>query len=102
MAQTQEESKLQQLIAKFGGWAGVALVTLACWTYNGDRAKTDADIRRIEDGMVTYSQQINRLEDTKLSKEEFKTAQDVWIRETSGMREDIRDLTKLLQQQLQK
>lgn len=100
--QAQEESKLQALITKFGGWAGIALVSLACWTYQGDRSKTNDDIRRLEEAQAVYAQQVNRLEDTKLSKAEFKMSQDVWIRETTGMREDVRELTKAMHQLMQK
>lgn len=100
--QSQEEGKLQQLIAKFGGWAGIALVTLACWTYQGDRSNVQQQIIQIEKSISSNSRSINRLQEGKLSKEEFKTAQENWIRETAGMREDIRDLTKIIQRQLER
>lgn len=98
----REDSKVQQLIAKLGGWAGIALVSLAAFTYQGDKAATQQTISTLERSIAQNASDISQVRDTKLSKEEFKQAQDTWIRETAGMREDVRDLTKIIQRQLEK
>lgn len=92
------EGKLQAMIEKFGGWAAVALISLVGFMYQGDRANTEASISSLEKVVASQGRSIEKVRESKLSKEEFKSAQDVWIREAQGMREDIRDLTKMLQQ----
>lgn len=92
------DSKVQQLIEKFGGWAAVALISLVGFMYQGDRANMQASIAALEKVVASQGRSIERVRESKLSKEEFKSAQEVWIREAQGMREDIRDLTKMLQQ----
>lgn len=91
-----EGSKLNELIEKFGGWAGLALVSLAAFTYQGDKASTMQAIAGLEKNIETNQRAINRLQEGKVSREEFKSVQEQWIRETQGLRQDIRELTGAL------
>lgn len=91
-----EGSKLQDLIEKFGGWAGIALVSLAAFMYQGDKANTMAAISGLEKNIATNQRAISRLQEGKVSREEFKSVQEQWIRETQGLRQDIRELTGAL------
>lgn len=91
-----EGGKLQELIGKFGGFAGVALISLAAFMYQGDKANNQAAISGLEKNIQANQRAISRLQDGKVSREEFKTAQEQWIRETIGLRQDIRDLTGAL------
>lgn len=93
----QPESKLQELIQKFGGWAGLSLVALTAFMYQGDRANTMNAIAGVEKSIAAQQRQISRLQEGKVSREEFKNVQEQWIRETQGLRTDIRDLARALQ-----
>lgn len=88
--------KLQGLIEKFGGFAGLALISLTAFIYQGDKTNTQAAIATLEKN-ITYNQRaIGRLQEGKVSREEFKSVQEQWIRETQGLRQDIRELTGAL------
>ncbi|MNC18469.1 hypothetical protein D3C75_663700 [compost metagenome] len=91
-----ESSKLQDLIEKFGGWAGIALVSLAAFMYQGDKANIQASVANAEKGIAANQRAISRLQEGKVSREEFKSVQEQWIRETQGLRQDIRELTGAL------
>lgn len=91
-----ETSKLQDLIERFGGWAGIALVSLAAFMYQGDKANTQNALDALEKNIATNQRAISRLQEGKVSREEFKSVQEQWIRETQGLRQDIRDLTGAL------
>lgn len=93
----KSEGKLQQLIEKFGGWAAIALISLIGFMYQGDKVSTQASIAALEKNIDSNRRAISRLQEGKVSKEEFKNAQEVWIREAQGMRQDWRDLLKMLQ-----
>lgn len=93
---TNETGKLQQLIEKFGGWAGLAIVSLVVFMYQGDKAITSAAIAGLEKNIAANQQAIDRLQEGKVSREEFKSVQEQWIRETQGLRQDIRDLAQVL------
>lgn len=88
--------KLQGLIDKFGGWAAGSLIILLGYMYQGDRTNTQQSIAAAEKGIASNARAINRLQEGKVSREEFKTIQEQWIRETQGMRQDIRDLASVL------
>lgn len=90
------ESKLQELIAKFGGWAGIALVSLSAFMYQGDKANTQSAMTGLEKSIASTQREISRLQEGKVSREEFKSVQEQWIRETQGLRQDIRELTGAL------
>lgn len=90
------ESKLQELIQKFGGWAGVSLVVLTCFMYQTDRQNTQNAIAGLEKNISANQRAISRLQEGKVSREEFKNVQEQWIRETQGLRQDIRDLASVL------
>lgn len=94
--QNEERSKVQELIEKFGGWAGIALLGLACFTYQSDKAATASSIASLEKNIATNQRAIGRLQEGKVSREEFKSVQEQWIRETQGLRTDIRSLTDAL------
>lgn len=105
MSTRNEGGKLQELIEKFGGWAAAALVTLAAVMYQGDKSSTDQRINSTvvatEQRLSSLDKEINinrraiaRLQEGKVSKEELKNVQESWIRETQGLREDIRDFMK--------
>lgn len=87
-----EGNKIQDLIEKFGGWTALVLIGLVCYMYQGDRAATASAIAGLEKGIDTNQRAIGRLQEGKLSREEFRSAQEQWIRETVGMRQDLRDL----------
>lgn len=91
-----ETSKLQDLIERFGGWAGIALVSLAAFMYQGDKTNTQNALDALEKNIATNQRAISRLQEGKVSREEFKSVQEQWIRETQGLRQDIRDLTGAL------
>ena len=93
---TNETSKLQDLIWKFGGWAAIALISVIGVMYQGDRAHTQTAIASLEKSIAANQRSINRLQEGKVSREEFKTVQEQWIRETAGLRQDIRELTNAL------
>ena len=95
-----EGSKLHDLIEKFGGWAGIALVSLAAFMYQGDKSNTMAAITAVEKNIDAQQRQISRLQEGKVSREEFKSVQEQWIRETIGLREDIREGLKTLRTDL--
>jgi uncharacterized protein YukE len=99
---TKETSKVQELIEKFGGWAAIALISLLGFMYQSDRANTQAEIRGLEKQIASQSGSIRRLQEGKVSREEFKTVQEQWIRETQGMRQDLRELTSALRIDLNK
>lgn len=91
-----EGGKVNELIEKFGGWAVVALVGVIGYMYQGDRANTQAAIAGVEKNIDATQKAISRLQEGKVSREEFKTVQEQWIRETQGLRQDIRELTGAL------
>lgn len=92
----KENSRLQDLINRFGGWAAFALLSLVAYMYQGDRAATQAAIASVEKGVATNVRAINRLQEGKVSREEFKNMQEQLIRETQGLRQDVRDLAGAL------
>lgn len=94
MSERNEGGKLQELIEKFGGWAAIALITLVGFMYQGDRANTQANIASLEKVVAAQGRAISRVQEGKVSKEELKNVQEQWIRETTGLRQDIRDFMK--------
>lgn len=96
MTQSSENGKLQTMIEKFGGWAAATLIALIGYMYQGDRANTQSAISSVERGITLNTRAISRLQEGKVSREEFKTVQEQWIRETQGLRQDIRELTGAL------
>lgn len=90
------ENKLQDLIQKFGGFAGVALISLTAFMYQADRTNTQSAIAGLEKNIAANQRAISRLQEGKVSREEFKNVQEQWIRETQGLRQDIRDLAGVL------
>lgn len=99
---TNEGNKLQDLIEKFGGWAGLALVSLAAFMYQGDKTNTMNAIAGLEKNIESNQRAISRLQEGKVSREEFKSVQEQWIRETQGLRQDIRELTGALRVDVKK
>lgn len=93
---TSQSGKVHFLIEKWGGWAALALISLLGYMYQGDRANTQQSISAVEKSIETNARAINRLQDGKVSREEFKSVQEQWIRETVGLRQDIRDLAGVL------
>lgn len=91
-----DNGKLQGLIEKFGGWAALSLFTLIGVMYQGDRANTQAAIASLEKSIESNGRAISRLNEGKVSREEFKNVQEQWIRETQGLRQDIRDVMDTL------
>jgi len=91
--QNSEGNKLHELVEKFGGWTAAILLALLCYMYQGDRANTAQAIAGLEKNIEANQTAIGRLQEGKLSREEFKSTQEQWIRETVGIRQDIRDLT---------
>lgn len=96
MSNPNENGKLQALIDKFGGWAAGSLIMLLGYMYQGDRANIQAAVANAEKGIATNQRAISRLQEGKVSREEFKNVQEQWIRETQGLRQDIRDLAGVL------
>lgn len=90
------ENKLQELIQKFGGFAGIALITLTCFMYQSDRSSMNGAIAGLEKNIAANQRAISRLQEGKVSREEFKNVQEQWIRETQGLRQDLRDLASVL------
>lgn len=88
-----EGNKIHELIEKFGGWTALVLVALICYMYQGDRAATANSIAGLEKNIEANQTAISRLQEGKVSREEFRSVQEQWIRETQGIRQDIRDLT---------
>lgn len=88
--------KLNELIEKFGGWAAISLIAVIGYMYQGDRANTQAAIAGVEKNIDSTQKAISRLQEGKVSREEFKNVQEQWIRETQGLRQDIRDLASAL------
>lgn len=96
MSGATNDGKLQELIEKFGGWAFIALLTIVGVMYQGDRQATQSSIDGLEKSIATNQRAIARLQEGKVSREEFKSVQEQWIRETQGLRTDIRSLTDAL------
>jgi hypothetical protein len=96
MSNNNDGGKLQELIEKFGGWAALALITLVGAMYQQDRANTQAELSNVNKSIAANQRAISRLQEGKVSREEFKSVQEQWIRETAGMRSDIRDLVNAL------
>lgn len=96
------ENKLQGLIERFGGWTSMCLLALLCYMYQGDRANTQASIASVEKSVAVNVRAISRLQEGKVSREEFKSVQEQWIRETQGLRMDIRELTNAMRIDLNK
>lgn len=96
MSEKATEGKLQELIEKFGGWAVLSLVGLLGFMYQQDRANTQAELAMVNKSIAANQRAISRLQEGKVSREEFKSVQEQWIRETAGMRNDIRDLVNAL------
>jgi hypothetical protein len=94
--QKGSNNKLQDLIERFGGWATLALLTLVCYMYQADRVQMQNAIENVEKSVAVNVRAINRLQEGKVSREEFKNVQEAWIRETQGLRQDVRDLTNSL------
>lgn len=92
----QGSDQVQSLIQKFGGWTSMCLLALVCYMYQGDRVNTQNSIASVEKGVATNARAISRLQEGKVSREEFKSVQEQWIRETQGLRQDIRELTNAL------
>lgn len=90
------ENKLNKMIERFGGWAGLLLLSLCIWTYQQDRAITQQAIAANSSGIKATERAISRIQDTKVSREEFKGVQEQWLRETQGMRSDIKDGMNIL------
>lgn len=93
---TGSEGKLEVLIQKFGGWAAITLIGIIGYTYQGDRNNTQQAIAAAEKSIAANSRAINRLQEGKVSREEFKNTQEAWIRETQGLRQDVRELSNVL------
>lgn len=91
-----EGSKLDELVERFGGWAAGALIVLLGYMYQGDRANTQNEIAGLERNIAANQRAISKLQEGKVSREEFKNVQELWIRETQGIRQDIRGLTDAL------
>lgn len=96
MPEKESNNKLQMMIERFGGWTAGALLMLVIYMYQGDRAATQAAIANVEKGVATNVRAISRLQEGKVSREEFKTMQEQLIRETQGLRQDVRDLAGAL------
>jgi hypothetical protein len=93
---TNEGGKLQELIQKFGGWAGVALISLAAFMYQGDKASTQQAIEGLEKNIATNQRAISRLQDGKASRAELKELQEAWLRESQSSRQDYKDQMNIL------
>lgn len=101
--QANDGSKLQELIWKFGGWAVLALISVVGVMYTNDRQNTANELATLEKSITATQRAISRLQEGKVSREEFRSVQEQWIRETQGMRQetqgmrqDIRELTSAL------
>lgn len=90
---SEGSNKIHEMVEKFGGWTAAILLALVCYMYQGDRANTAQAIAGLEKNIEANQLSIGRLQEGKMSREEFKSVQDQWIRETVGIRQDIRDLT---------
>lgn len=99
-ASAGSEGKLQTLIERFGGWTFGALCAVMIFTYQSDKAATQQTIAGLEKNIATNQRAISRLQEGKVSREEFKSVQEQWIRETIGLREDIREGLKTLRSDL--
>jgi uncharacterized protein YukE len=74
----------------------LALISLAAFTYQGDKTNINTSIANAEKGIAANQRAISRLQEGKVSREEFKNVQEQWIRETQGLRQDLRDLASVL------
>lgn len=93
---TSEGNKLRELVEKFSGWTAVALLGLVCYVYQGDRMSTQTSLSSLEKNIESNQRAIARLQEGKVSREEFRNVQEQWIRETQGLRTDIRELTNAM------
>lgn len=90
-AGTNDGGKLQQLLDRFGGWTALGLLSLALWTYQQDKVNAERKFTNIDNRFVSTEVAISRLNDGKVSREELKSVQEQWIRETQGLRQDIKE-----------
>ena len=90
------EGKLQKLVEKFGGYACLLLLSLVIWTYQQDRESTEKSLAINAASIKAAERAISRVQDTKVSREEFKGVQEQWLRETQGIRMDIKDNFNIL------
>lgn len=87
----QENGKLTQLIEKFGGWAAVAMITMAAWFYNTQQVENLRRYDAITAITTEHTRAISRLQDSKASRAELKELQESFLRETQGLRQDFKE-----------
>lgn len=90
------DNKLQELISKFGGFAGIALISLTAFMYQADRASTKNEIAGLEKNIATNVRAISRLQDNKASRAELKELQEAWLRESQTSRQDYKEQVNTL------
>lgn len=88
---TDQTSKLNILIEKFGGWAAVTLIILVSFMYQQDRASTSSEIAAVNARVVSAERSIGRLQEGKASRAELKELQETFLREIVGTRQDMKE-----------
>jgi hypothetical protein len=90
-APVTQDNKLQALIEKFGGWTAVALLSLVVYSYQSGQAENQAKFDQINARFTVSEKAINRLSEGKASRAELKELQESFLRETAGLRQDMRE-----------
>lgn len=87
----QASNKINSYVEKFGGWVGLALLTLVVFMYQQDRATTSASIAAVDARVATAERSIGRLQEGKASRAELKELQETFLREIVGTRQDMKE-----------
>lgn len=94
MSANNGESKLQQLLDKMGGMAGMAVLALVLFVYQTDRAAQQAVNLQHKKDITAVLRAVDKVRDDKVSKAEFKDALQSMTTETRGLRQDLKDLMR--------
>lgn len=93
--------KLSQLIEKWGYVAGVIIVSLCLYMYQGDKGNIQDNMIATNARVTVAERAISRLQDGKASREELKTSQEASLRELQGLRQDMKDMMSVMRSDYQ-
>lgn len=100
-APADTDNKLSQLIEKWGYIAGVIIVSLCLYMYQGDKANLQENMIATNARVTVTERAISRLQDGKASREELKTSQEASLRELQGLRQDMKDMMSVMRSDYQ-
>lgn len=82
---------LQGLIAKWGGWSAMILLSLVVFVYQSDRTQLIADNKALSARTAANERAIGRLQEGKASREELRSAIDAVSKDNAMFRQDFKE-----------